>query len=94
MNPASQSGDGTANLVTSAILWLEHDCHARAGAIEYRSLVAIFLCLSYPLHEFILFICNDLTERISFLRKSFTIGTFSGPLGFLRYDSICDELQL
>ena len=29
-----------------------------------------------------------------FLRKSCTIGTFPGPLGFLRYDGICDELQL
>ena len=31
VNPASQSGASTANLVTSSSLWREHDCHARAA---------------------------------------------------------------
>ena len=28
------------------------------------------------------------------MRLSLTIGTFSGPLGFLRFDSICGELHI
>ena len=33
MIPASQSGAGTANLITFSSLWLEHDCHARVAQL-------------------------------------------------------------
>ena len=47
VNPASQSGAGTANLHPfKFVAWARLPCES--GAIVYRSLVAIFLCLSLP----------------------------------------------
>ena len=95
VNPASQSGAGTANLATSSSLWLELDCHVRAAQLCTGRWVAIFLCLSLPAARvYSIHLQWPYGEDLFYLRRSFTIGTFSGPLGFLRYDSIWDELQL
>ena len=61
----------------------------------YRSLSSNLSLLKPPLCTSVIYSSAMTLRRGSFfLRRSFTLGTVSGPLGFLRYDSIWDELQL